>query len=252
MKAKELKENKNCTFTGAKFHGDNEVLVHNGKDIGLFEVDINQSKTWQHLSVDHSIAIGGTTELREHLIDIAKNGAVLFELLMGEYKNLFLNTSGFIQRDVRFIRGLYCVEKMARDLQEKYAGYTRTRHAEVKITITSIWIGSEEIYKAMDNVETLKRNMSRLVESLKNNANSVEIGKFQEMRMKIKDGILTVANKENKLGGNGKFKGSSMALVGYLSLSKNPNHPEFNKCSNLEAKQCVTFFHVKAKDDYKI
>jgi len=43
-----------------------------------------------------------------------------------------------------------------------------------------------------------------------------------------------------------------MALVGYLSLSKNPNHPEFNKCSNLEAKQCVTFFHVKAKDDYKI
>uniref|UniRef100_A0A915MVS4 Uncharacterized protein n=1 Tax=Meloidogyne javanica TaxID=6303 RepID=A0A915MVS4_MELJA len=110
MKTEELKKNKNCIFTGAKFHGNNEVLVHNGKDIGLFEVDINQSKTWQQLYVDHAIAKGGPTELREHLIDIAKNGAVLFKLLMQDYKHLFLNTSGFIQRDVRFIRGLYCVE----------------------------------------------------------------------------------------------------------------------------------------------
>ncbi|CAK5076121.1 unnamed protein product [Meloidogyne enterolobii] len=50
MKAADLKDNKNCTFTGAKFHKENEVLVHNGKDIGLFEVDINQSKTWQVIS----------------------------------------------------------------------------------------------------------------------------------------------------------------------------------------------------------
>jgi len=50
MKTEELKKNKNCIFTGAKFHGNNEVLVHNGKDIGLFEVDINQSKTWQVIS----------------------------------------------------------------------------------------------------------------------------------------------------------------------------------------------------------
>uniref|UniRef100_A0A914L471 Uncharacterized protein n=1 Tax=Meloidogyne incognita TaxID=6306 RepID=A0A914L471_MELIC len=142
---------------------------------------------------------------------------------MRGYKHLFLNTSGFIQRDVRFIRGLYCVEKMARDLQEKYAGYTRTRHAEVKITITSIWIGSEEIYEAMDKVETLKRKMSGLVESLKNNPNSVEIGKFQEMRMNIKKGILTVAEKENDLGKNRKFKGKSTSRhLNKLGLGRIP------------------------------
>jgi len=65
----------------------------------------------------------------------------------------------------------------------------------------------------MDKVETLKRKMSGLVESLKNNPNSVEIGKFQEMRMNIKKGILTVAEKENDLGKNRKFKGKSHLVI---------------------------------------
>ncbi|CAK5087952.1 unnamed protein product [Meloidogyne enterolobii] len=65
----------------------------------------------------------------------------------------------------------------------------------------------------MDKVETLKREMSGLVESLKNNANSLKIGKFQEMRMKIKDGILTVAKEENDLGKNQIFKGKSHLVI---------------------------------------
>ena len=75
----------------------------------------------------------------------------------------------------------------------------------------------------MDKVETLKRKMSGLVESLKNNPNSVEIGKFQEMRMNIKKGILTVAEKENDLGKNRKFKGKSTSRhLNKLGLGRIP------------------------------
>ena len=56
------------------------------------------------------MSINGETELRRHLIDIAKNGAELYKILLRDDKDYFLNTSGFIQRDVRFLRGLYCVQ----------------------------------------------------------------------------------------------------------------------------------------------
>uniref|UniRef100_A0A1I8B1T3 DNA-directed RNA polymerase n=1 Tax=Meloidogyne hapla TaxID=6305 RepID=A0A1I8B1T3_MELHA len=251
MKTKnDLKNNPNCSFTRAEFHGDNEILIQNGKDIGLFEVDKSLHKNWSQLYVDHVIAEHGTNELRRHLIDMARNGAVLFKILLGKHEDLFLNTSEFIKRDVRFVRGLYCIQKMAKDLQEKYAKYTRTVQAVVQITITSIWIGNKEIYDEMNNVETLKRKLSEIVESLKNNPNPKNIGKFQDIRSKIEEGIIKIARTEEDLK-NGKkgSKVSSMALVGYLTLSKNPNQPDFNKCSNLDSKQCVSFFHVEAKDD---
>ncbi|KAF7636845.1 hypothetical protein Mgra_00003789 [Meloidogyne graminicola] len=176
-------------------HTNSEVLINDGDDIGLFEVNRNLSRKWNELDVDHNLAIKGPNELRAHLIDIARNGADLYEIVLRKYKNYFLSDSGFIQRDIRFIRGLYCIQQMARSLQEKYALYSRTKHAYVNITIISVWIGNDQIYQEMMNVSLLKNDLkNKIIDN-----NKLTNKDFEDKRKKIKEGIINVAKAEDNL-----------------------------------------------------
>ncbi|CAK5079980.1 unnamed protein product [Meloidogyne enterolobii] len=51
----------------------------------------------------------GNNELYNQLLEATKNGAV-FRKLFQRNKNHFIKTSGFISREVRYARAIYCIK----------------------------------------------------------------------------------------------------------------------------------------------
>uniref|UniRef100_A0A914M2R4 Uncharacterized protein n=2 Tax=Meloidogyne TaxID=189290 RepID=A0A914M2R4_MELIC len=176
--------------------------------------------------------------MQKQLLELSSNGFYFRKLLVvGKSSDLFLNTSGFVLSGVRYLRAYYCVQKLAKMIQDKYRQQSSDTASFVTYTITGVWIGNEEITDAMKRVVSLKNNL----------LNYRTIKELNDMRKNITDGIEKVATLENVA--NTKYgKGSSMALVGYFALNKNQFNDKFSKC-NRNGEQCISFFHISAHND---
>nr|CAD2192864.1 unnamed protein product [Meloidogyne enterolobii] len=84
----------------------------------------------------------GNSELYKQLLEATKNGAV-FRKLFQRNKNHFTKTSGFISREVRYARAIYCIKKLALNMLKIYQSEPKTREASINYTIAGIWIRNE-------------------------------------------------------------------------------------------------------------
>nr|CAD2202045.1 unnamed protein product [Meloidogyne enterolobii] len=120
-KANELKNmTKNiCNFTKYDNHSK-EILYNNGSEIGLYEVD-GEAKSAEVILRDKKLINDGANEMQRQLLDLSSNGFYFRKLLVvGKSRYLFRNTSGFVLSGVRYLRAYYCVQKLAKMIQDKY------------------------------------------------------------------------------------------------------------------------------------
>uniref|UniRef100_A0A1I8BD00 PRESAN domain-containing protein n=1 Tax=Meloidogyne hapla TaxID=6305 RepID=A0A1I8BD00_MELHA len=214
-----------------KYKNNKENLEINGVKLGLHEVDHLKSNVASKFAFNENLIMQGNSALDNQLLEVSKNGAV-YRKLFNINRNSFTKTSGFINREVRYARAIYCVKNLTLNMLEIYHSEPKTREASLNYTIAGIWIRNDpKIKNFMKSVED-SRNKLIKDRSLNNT-----------YREDIFNGILNVAKMENSYGEKGS---SSMAIFGYIVFDKFKNQHEFNKCS--KDNKCIIFFYVKGKN----
>uniref|UniRef100_A0A915MS93 Uncharacterized protein n=1 Tax=Meloidogyne javanica TaxID=6303 RepID=A0A915MS93_MELJA len=167
-----LKINDNCIVK--KFKNKKENLEMNGLELGLYEVDRNKINVAREFLFNEDFIMGGKSELYNQLLEATRNGA----------------TSGFISREVRYARAIYCIKKLTLNMLKIYQSEPKTREASINYTIAGVWIRNDpKIKESMKNV-TSSKNMLFNDRSLN--------GTFRD---DIFNGILNVAKLESLNGG---------------------------------------------------
>nr|CAD2194705.1 unnamed protein product [Meloidogyne enterolobii] len=221
-----LKINDDCIVK--KYKNKKENLEMNGVELGLYEVDRNKNNVASEFLFNENLIMEGDSELYNQLLEATRNGAV-FRKLFQRNKNHFTKTSGFISREVRYARAIYCIKKLTLNMLKIYQSEPKTREASINYTIAGVWIRNDpKIKESMKNV-TRSKNMLIKDKSL----NST-------FREDIFNGILNVAKLESL---NGEKGSSSMAIFGYIVFDKFKNQKEFNRCS--EDNKCIIYFYIK-------
>ncbi|KAF7634194.1 hypothetical protein Mgra_00006372, partial [Meloidogyne graminicola] len=93
-------------------------------ELGLYEVDPNKSIEISKFDFNFNLIMQGNIALSKQLDEVSQNGEV-FHKLLHRNKQYFIKSSGFINREVRYARAVYCVKKLSLNIIEKY-------HAEIK------------------------------------------------------------------------------------------------------------------------
>ncbi|KAF7636843.1 hypothetical protein Mgra_00003787 [Meloidogyne graminicola] len=218
----------------------NEIFYQEGSKIGLNEVNFKE-EIGQIILKDHKLISNGANEMRKQLIELSFNGQSIKDLLISKSnKELFSNTSGFVLSNVRYVRAYYCVQKMAKLLENVYQS-NYSKYAKVLYAINGVWIGNKQIVNEMENVVRLTNNLAEI------NIKNSKLPNLTKERKEISEAIKNVAISENALTINER-KGSTMALVGYFAVNKNPMNSEFNKC-NKHKYNCIVYFHIKSNHD---
>nr|CAD2207165.1 unnamed protein product [Meloidogyne enterolobii] len=135
-----LKLNDDCIVK--KFKNKKENLEMNGLELGLYEVDQNKNNVASEFLFNENLIMEGDSELYNQLLEATRNGAV-FRKLFQRNKNHFTKTSGFISREVRYARAIYCIKKLTLNMLKIYQSEPKTREASINYTIAGVWIRND-------------------------------------------------------------------------------------------------------------